>query len=116
MNGYKLIGVNNYTKYPETAQLLAKFLTDEDCQMKRAKELSWSPSNKNVAASDVVAANLGTVACLAQAEFSEPQVNITKTFWSPTGSLGNYLCKNGLLSRDAIKTEFEKTITNIKDE
>ena len=116
MNGYKLIGVNNYTKFPETAQLLAKYLTGEECQMTRAKELAWSPSNKKVAASDVVAANKGTVACLAQAEFSEPQVNITKTFWSPTGALGAYISTNGLLTRDQIKTEFDKTIANIKDE
>lgn len=116
MNGYKLIGVNNYTKFPETAQLLAKYLTSEECQMKRAQELAWSPSNKNVAASDIVAANPGTVACLDQANYSEPQVNIAKTFWSPTGALGNKIAKEGLLSRDTLKTEFEKAIANIKDE
>ena len=116
MNGYKLIGVNNYTEFPETAHLLAKYLSGEKCQMDRAKELSWSPSNKAVAASSVVAANKGTVACLDQANYSEPQVNITKTFWSPVGSLGAYISTKGLLTRDQIKTEFEKAIANIKDE
>ena len=116
MNGYKLIGVNNYSKFPETAHLLALYLTNEDSQMKYAEKLSRSPSNKVVAASELVAKNLGTVACLDQAQYSEPQVNITKTFWSPTGALGNYICKNGVLTRDQIKTEFEKAITNIKDE
>ena len=116
MNGYKLIGVNNYTQFPETAHLLARYLTGEKCQMTRAKELAWSPSNKVVAASDVVAANKGTVACLDQANYSEPQVNITKTFWSPTGSLGTYIATKGLLTRDQIKTEFDKAIANIKDE
>ena len=116
MNGYKLVGVNNYTKFPEAAHLVAKYLTNEACQLKRAEQLSWSPSNKVVAASAVVAANLGTVACLAQAANSEPQVNIANTFWSPIGALGNYIAKNGLLTRDQIKAEFEKAIENAKDE
>jgi arabinogalactan oligomer/maltooligosaccharide transport system substrate-binding protein len=116
MNGYKLIGVNNYTKFPEASHLLACYLTSEACQMKRAEELAWSPSNKNVAASDVVAKNLGTVACLDQANYSEPQVNIANTFWSPTGALGSYIATQGKLTRDQIKTEFDKAIANIKDE
>ena len=116
MNGYKLLGVNDYSDFPEASHVLANYLAGEACQQKRAEELSWSPSNKVVAASDTVAANLGTVACLAQAEFSRPQVNIAKTFWSPVGTLGNYICKNGALTKDQIKAEFEKAIANIKDE
>lgn len=116
LNGYKLIGVNDYSDFPEASHVLANYLAGEACQMKRAEELSWSPSNKTVAASDVVAANKGTVACLDQANYSLPQVNIADTFWAPTGTLGNYITKNGLVARDDIKTEFEKTIANIKDE
>lgn len=116
MNGYKLLGVNDYSAFPEAAHVLANFLAGEYGQQKRAEELSWSPSNKNVAASATVAANLGTVACLAQAEFSRPQVNIAKTFWSPVGTLGTYISTNGALTRDQIKAEFDKAIENIKDE
>ena len=116
MNGYKLLGVNDYSDFPEASHVLANFLAGEACQMKRAEQLAWSPSNKNVAASDVVAANKGTVACLDQANYSLPQVNIADTFWSPTGTLGSFISKEGLKTRDEIKTEFEKTIANIKDE
>ena len=116
MNGYKLLGVNDYSKFPEAAHVLANYLADEACQQKRAEELSWSPSNKAVAATDVVASNLGTVACLDQANYSLPQVNIADTFWAPMGTLGNSLFKNGAVTRDQIKSEFEKTIANIKDE
>lgn len=116
MNGYKLLGVNDYSDYPNAAHLLAEYLANEENQMARAKELSWSPSNKTVAASDVVAANLGTVACLAQAEFSLPQVNIADTFWAPMGTLGNYIANNANLSRATIESEFNKAIVNIKDE
>ena len=116
MNGYKFVGVNNYTSYPEAAHLLAKYLTDEDAQMRFAEVLAWSPSNLNVAGSYVVSQNIGTIACLEQAEYSVPQVDIANTFWTPVGSLGNYICTKGTLTRAQIETEFEKAIANIKDE
>ena len=115
LNGYKLLGVNDYSKFPEASHVLANYLAGEDCQRTRAEELSWSPSNKAVASSDVISSNLGTVACLDQANYSLPQVNIATTFWSPMGTLGSYLVKEAH-TRDEIKAEFEKTIANIKDE
>ena len=48
-------------------------------------------------------------------QYSVPQVNITDTFWSPMGTLGNDLWKKDQ-NRDQLKAEFEKTIANIKDE
>lgn len=116
MSGYKLIGVNALSKFPYSAHALANYLAGEKCQLARAEKLSWSPSNKVAVESDVVKANLGSMACLEQAKHALPQVNIADTFWSPMGTLGNYLVKTNGITRDGIKTEFEKTITNIKDE
>ena len=116
MSGYKLIGVNAQSKFRFTAHALANYLAGEKCQLARAESLSWSPSNKVAVESDTVKANLGSMACLEQAKFALPQVNIADTFWSPMGTLGNYLVKTKDITRDGIKTEFNKTITNIKDE
>lgn len=116
MSGYKLIGVNAQSKFRYTAHALANYLAGEKCQLSRAEKLSWSPSNKVAVESDTVKANLGSMACLEQAKYSLPQVNIADTFWSPMGTLGNYLVKTKDITRDGIKTEFKKTITNIKDE
>lgn len=116
MSGYKLIGVNAQSKAPYTAHALANYLAGEKCQLARAEKLSWSPSNKVAVESEVVKANLGSMACLEQAKNALPQVNIADTFWAPMGTLGNYLVKTKDITRDGIKTEFTKTITNIKDE
>ena len=116
MSGYKLIGVNALSKFPYSAHALANYLAGEKCQLERAEKLSWSPSNKVAVESDTVKANLGSMACLEQAKHALPQVNIADTFWSPMGTLGNYLVKTKDITRDGIKTEFTKTITNIKDE
>lgn len=116
MSGYKLIGVNALSKFPYSAHALANYLAGEKCQLERAEKLSWSPSNKVAVESETVKANLGSMACLEQAKYALPQVNIADTFWSPMGTLGNYLVKTKDITRDGIKTEFTKTITNIKDE
>ena len=114
MSGFKLIGVNDYSKFPEASHVLANYLAGEACQLKRSELLSWSPSNKAVVASDVAQANLGSIACLEQANFALPQVNLADTFWSPMGTLGGKV-KDGA-DRATLQTEFEKTIANIKDE
>ena len=116
MSGYKLIGVNALSKFPYSAHALANYLAGEKCQLSRAEKLSWSPSNKVAVENEVVKANIGSMACLEQAKNALPQVNIADTFWSPMGTLGNYLVKTKDITRDGIKTEFTKTITNIKDE
>lgn len=116
MSGYKLIGVNAQSKFRFTAHALANYLAGEKCQLARAESLSWSPSNKVAVESDIVKNNLGSMACLEQAKLAQPQVNIADTFWDPVGTLGNYLVKTKDITRDGIKTEFGKTISNIKDE
>ncbi len=116
MHGYKLIGVNSHSKFPNASQLLADFLTDEAAQLKRAEVLSWGPSNNKAVEDDIVTGNVALSAIIEQSKSSVPQVNIADTFWSPMGTLGNTLWKDKDFSRDTIKKNFEKTIANIKDE
>ena len=115
MHGYKYIGVNSHSKYPYAAQALADFLTTKEAQLKRAEVLGWGPSNTEAAESSTVTENVALSAIIEQAKHSVPQTGISETFWTPMGSLGNYLWKNSADS-DAIKEEFDKTIENIKDE
>lgn len=118
MFGYKYIGVNPNSKFPKTAQALAYYLTNEECQRERVEDesLEWAPSNINVANSDVVKNNAAINASLAQAANSVPQVNIAQTFWDPTAALGKYLIESGNdFSAANVKAEVEKCINNIRD-
>ena len=116
LHGYKYIGVNTSTKFPNAAQALADYLTSEEVQLKRAKELGWGPSNEKAKEDDAVKNSPTISAILAQSENSITQVNMADTFWSPMATLGNALWKNDDYSRDALKSVFEKTIANIKEE
>ena len=116
MHGYKLIGVNSHSKFPNASQLLADFLTNEDSQLARAQELSWGPSNTNAVNDSSVTGNVALSAILEQSAYSVPQVAIADTFWTPMGTLGNKLWKEADYSKDTIKAEFDKAMANIKDE
>jgi arabinogalactan oligomer/maltooligosaccharide transport system substrate-binding protein len=114
MNGAKLIGVNSHSKFPEAAQLLADFLTNEASQTARLEELNWLPSNKAAADSDTVKNNKALSALLDQSQYSVPQINVTEAFWAPWGTLGSKVLVDGKdISRDNIKKEFEDAVKNV---
>lgn len=116
MFGYKFIGVNSQSKFPNTAQVLAYYLSNEECQQERAEELEWGPSNVNVANSDYVTGSESMSAILAQANNSVPQTDIVGTFWDPCAALGTYVSESSNdFSTEAVKAEVEKCINNILD-
>ncbi len=117
MYGYKMIGVNANTKYPRTAQILAYYLSSEECQQQRCKELGWSPTNKVVAESKDATGNVSIQALLAQSEHAVPQLNVSTTFWDPMANLGNKLvAEETNPEKFDFKALLKNTISNIRDE
>ncbi len=117
MFGYKFLGVNSQSKYPGISQVLAHYLTNEDCQLKRVEALEWGPSNANVQNNDIVKNNPSMSALMAQTEFSVPQTGLAGTFWDPLAALGTYMCEpSSDLSTEALQKEVEACITGIRDE
>ena len=117
MFGYKLLGVNAQSKFPNTAIELAKFLTNEECQMARAEKLNWGPSNKVVAESDLIKNDAALSAILAQSANSVPQTGLAGTFWTPVGTLGSKIIDfDNMMDEAAAKELINKTIANVKDE
>lgn len=117
MFGYKFLGVNSQSKYPATSQVLARFLTNEDCQMERAEKLEWAPSNAAAQQSDFVQNNPSMAALMAQTEYSVPQTGIAGTFWDPLAALGKYMIEpNNDFSEEALQKEVEACIQGIRDE
>ena len=116
MYGYKMIGVNAASKYPRTSQILAYYLSSEECQKQRAEELGWSPTNKVVVESDAVKNNVTISALVAQSAHAVAQVNVADTFWDPMANLGNKLVAE---DTDPESYNFEKlltdTLANIKE-
>ena len=118
MFGYKYIGVNGSSKFPNSAQILALYLSGEECQKQRTEELGWGPSNKNVQQDKLVTESPVLNAIKDQSQNSCTQVNIASTFWNPMANLGNKLVADEWKPDDADATRklLQDTIKNVRDE
>ncbi len=81
-SGYKLIGVNAYSKQHEWASRLAEWISNEKNQQLRFEMRGQGPANKNAAASISVEDSPAITALIEQSEFSCLQ-RIGGGFWDP---------------------------------
>ena len=118
LQGYKYIGVNAYSDYPASAQILALYLSGEKCQRERAAQLGWGPTNKAVQQEAVVKNNPVMNAMIEQEEFAVPMVSVTPTFWYPMGNLGSKLVADNTNPNNVtfFANLLRQTIYNIRDE
>jgi arabinogalactan oligomer/maltooligosaccharide transport system substrate-binding protein len=86
-SGYKLIGVNAFSRYAGWAMELGDWLTNYENQVRRFEERQQGPSNSRAADSDAVRADPAQAAFAAQLEFAGLQV-IGGNFWAPSETLG----------------------------
>lgn len=85
--GYKLMGVNGYSKNKGEASKLAAYLTNEENQLKRFRERGFGPTNKKVAALPEVMDDPVIATVLEQAAYNRSQKNVPSAFWTPMASL-----------------------------
>lgn len=84
-SGYKLIGVNAYSKQYKWASLLARWITNEENQQLRFELRGQGPSNRNAAASAAVQDSPAIAALIEQSDFSCLQ-RISGKFWDPVSA------------------------------
>lgn len=110
--GYKLVGVNSYSKNKEWATKLADWISNEENQLLRFEMRSQGPSNINAAASQEVKEAVALTAVMSQAEYSKLQ-RIGGAYWEPVGEYGIAMANNntnGLSLQDYLD-EMVKKIT-----
>ena len=88
--GNKLMGVKPQTDGVKGAvlSLLAQFLTNEECQMKRFEGYEWGPSNLAAQASEAVQSNISLAALAKQNAYGLPQGQIHGSWWDIAKLLG----------------------------
>ena len=74
--GYKMMGVNAYSKHPEWAAKLADWFTNEENQTLRFEQRDQGPSNSNAAASDAVKQVPAIQAVIAQSQYGKLQETV----------------------------------------
>lgn len=81
--GYKVVGVNKFTKYPITSKMLAYFLTDKDSQLARYNERGLVPTNNEALQDSKVQSDPALKAINDQKPYSHPQgASVGTSFWS----------------------------------
>ncbi len=88
--GNKLMGVKPQSDAKKGAvlQLLAQWLTNEECQLERFNQFEWGPSNKAAQATEGVQANISLAALAKQGEYGQPQGQIHGSWWDIAKLLG----------------------------
>ncbi len=85
--GYKLVGVNGYSKNKGEAHKLAAWLTSEQNQLKRYEMRGIAPTNKVVAEDSRVKADPIIATVLEQAKHNRAQKGVPANYWTPMASL-----------------------------
>ena len=88
--GYKMMGVNAYSKHPEWAHKLAEWMTNEENQTLRFVERSQGPSNKNAAASEEVKKVPAITAVIEQSQYGTLQ-RVGNSYWNACTSFADTL-------------------------
>lgn len=108
--GYKVVGVNAFSKYKVAAQTLAYYLTCSDSQLKRYKERGLIPTNKTSLEDKEVQADPARKAIEAQKEFAHAQgTSVSSKFWSSNvgGFGGQIVTKKGGFSDAELKQQLK---------
>lgn len=89
--GYKLFGVNPYSKNVGWAMILAEYFTDYDHQIERFKLRGAGPANVKAAASDEVLADPAIAALAAQSKYALLDGCEGNNYWTPAETFGAIL-------------------------
>lgn len=112
--GFKLVGVNAYSKNAGWAALLAEWITNEENQKIRFAEREIGPSNIAAASSDEVAANIAISALSEQSAYGIVQL-VGGKYWDPTATLGKSIADGALKADDeaAIQKALDDMVTGV---
>lgn len=111
--GYRLLGVNAYSKHKAWADRLAEYLSGEESQKLRFERAERGPSNKNAAASDEISQNAAILAAIEQSEFGVLQ-KIGQKYWAPVTEFGNTMAA-GNPSRIPLQDLLDQTVARITE-
>lgn len=97
--GYKLVGINAYTKEKEWSQRLAMWITNEENQLLRFEKRGECPSNVHAASSEEVQQTEAIAALAKQSEFGHQQI-VANCYWNAAYRFGNVIASGNIGSRD----------------
>ena len=87
--GYKLMGVNNYSKHKTDAMDFAEFYTNRENQIKHFEARGFVPTDETARADERVQTDICARAISQQLRYSKTQKGVPSTLWVPMEGLGS---------------------------
>ncbi len=87
--GYKLMGVNNYSKHKTDAMDFAEFYTNKENQIKHFEKRGFVPTDVGARADEKVQSDVCAKAITEQLKYSKTQKDVPSTMWVPMEGLGS---------------------------
>ena len=109
--GYKMVGVNSYSKNKEWAAKLAEWITNEENQKLRFKERGQGPSNVKASDSEEVKNDAAIMALIEQSQYGSLQ-RVGGKYWDAMADFGTDLA-NGNLNTKPLQQVMDSLVENI---
>lgn len=87
--GYKLMGVNNYSKNKTDAMDFAEFYTNRENQIKHFEERGYVPTDVEARKNEKVQSDICAKAITEQLQYAKTQKEVPSTLWVPMEGLGS---------------------------
>lgn len=87
--GYKLMGVNNYSKNKTDAMDFAEFFTNKENQLKHFEARGFVPTDESARTDERVQSDVCAKAITAQLAHTKTQKDVPSTLWVPMEGLGS---------------------------
>ncbi len=111
--GYKLMGVNNYSKNKAEALAFADYYTNAESQIRHFETRSYVPTNVDARADERVQSDVVAKAITEQLKYSKTQRDVPSTFWNPLKGLGNAML-TGIQTGDfSVKSQLDACVSAI---
>ena len=112
--GYKLMGVNNYSKHKTDAMEFAEFYTNKENQIKHFEARGFVPTNVDARADEKVQSDITAKAITEQLKYSKTQKEVPSTMWLPMEGLGSAMVTGAQNGAFDLKAQLKACVNAIE--
>lgn len=112
--GYKLMGVNNYSKNKTDAMDFAEFYTNRENQIKHFEERGFVPTDVEARADQKVQSDICAKAITQQLKHSKTQKGVPSTLWVPMEGLGSAMVTGAQSGTFDVNAQLKACVDAIK--
>ena len=112
--GYKLMGVNNYSKNKTDALDFAEFYTNKENQLKNYLARGYVPTDTDARQDERVQADVCAKAITEQLKHSKTQSNVPSTMWLPMEGLGTAMITGAQSGNFDLQAQLKACVDAIK--